>query len=89
MCMFLKRFSYQYIYFDMIPCFARPVPQICMITNMVMSHIYDNFLHLLSDKNLFLVLQMQFTEKVPQCKIAGVLLMALCALFIDHRKLKE
>ena len=41
--MFLKRFSYQHCYFNVIPRFARPVPQICMITNMVMSHIYYNF----------------------------------------------
>ena len=51
LCMFLKRFCYPCRYSDMIPRFARPVPQICMVTNIIMSYIYDNFLHLLSDFN--------------------------------------
>ena len=38
--------------------------------------------------NLFLVLQMQFTEKGRHYKIAGVLLIALCVLFADYSKIK-
>lgn len=50
-CMFLKRFSYPCRYSDMVPRFARPVPQICMATNKIMEHIYDNFSHLLKQFN--------------------------------------
>ena len=35
----------------MIIRFARPIPQICMIRDIIMSHIYEDFLHLLSDFN--------------------------------------
>lgn len=38
-CMFLRRFSYPCHFTDTIPRFAQPVPQIYMITNMVISHI--------------------------------------------------
>ena len=40
LCMFLKRFSYPCRYSDMIHRFARPVPEISMITNAVMDHIF-------------------------------------------------
>ena len=51
LCMFLKRFSYPCRYSDMVPRFARPVPQICIITNTIMAHIYGTFKHLLQDFN--------------------------------------
>ena len=38
-CMLLKRFSYPCRYSDTIHHFARPVPEISMITNAVMDHI--------------------------------------------------
>ena len=34
-------------------------------------------------------LQMRFTEKRYHQKIAGVSLMAVCVLFVDHSKIKE
>ena len=40
LCMLLKRFSYPCRYSDMIHRFARPVPEISMITNTVMDHIF-------------------------------------------------
>ena len=40
LCMLLKRFSYPCRYSDMIQRFARPVPEISMITNTVMDHIF-------------------------------------------------
>jgi len=49
--MYLKRFAYPCRYADMVPLFSRPVPQICMVTNEVMNHIYDRWHHLLSDLN--------------------------------------
>ncbi|XP_033104576.1 uncharacterized protein LOC117107124 [Anneissia japonica] len=36
LCILLKRFAYPCRYIDMVPMFARPIPQICMITNMIM-----------------------------------------------------
>lgn len=35
----------------MIPRFARPVPQLCMISNLVVDHIYTTWSHLLSTFN--------------------------------------
>ena len=51
LCVFLKRFSYPCRYADMIPRFGRPVPQICMISNLIMDHVYSNFRHLLNSFN--------------------------------------
>ena len=51
MCIFLKRFAYPCRYLDMVPMFARPVPQLCMISNGVMDFVYDNWNHLLSSLN--------------------------------------
>ena len=51
MGIFLKRFAYPCRYLDMIPRFARPVPQLCMISNLVMDHIYTTWNHLLSAFN--------------------------------------
>ena len=51
MAMYLKRFAYPCRYADMVPLFSRPIPQICMITNNIMDHIYNRWRHLLSDLN--------------------------------------
>ena len=50
-CMFLKRFSYPCRYADMVPLFARPIPQLCMTTNKVMNFIHQRWNHLLLDLN--------------------------------------
>ena len=51
LCIFLKRFCYPCRYSDMIPRFARPVPQLCMVSNTVMNFIHENFHHLLETFN--------------------------------------
>ena len=39
-CIFIKMFSYPCRQLNMVPSFARPVPQLCMISNAVMDDIY-------------------------------------------------
>ena len=51
LCMLLKRFSYPCRYSDMIHRFARPVPEISMITNTVMDHIFVSHGHRISQWN--------------------------------------
>ena len=52
LCIFLKRFAYPSCrYSDIMSCFGRPVPQLSMISNMVMDFIYENFRHLLQNFN--------------------------------------
>lgn len=45
LCIFLKRFAYPCRYLDMIPRFARPVPQLCMTSNLVMDDLYTHLNH--------------------------------------------
>ena len=47
-CIFLKRFAYPCRYADLIPRYARPEPQLCMIANTTMNFIYDTWHHLLT-----------------------------------------
>ncbi|XP_071944737.1 uncharacterized protein [Antedon mediterranea] len=49
LCILLKRFAYPCRYIDMVPMFARPIPQLCMITNMALNYIYNGFEHLFSN----------------------------------------
>ena len=51
LCILLKRFAYPCRYLDMIPRFARPVPQLCMTSNMVMDYLYTHWSHLLTSLN--------------------------------------
>ena len=51
LCIFLKRFAYPCRYLDMMLRFARPVPQLCMTSNMVMDHLYTHCSHLLTSLN--------------------------------------
>ena len=51
LCIFLKRFAYPCRYSDMLPRFARPVPQLCMISNEVMDFIYQAHNHRLRSFN--------------------------------------
>ena len=41
LCMLLKRTVYPCRYNDMIQCFGRPVPEICIVTNAVADHLYE------------------------------------------------
>ena len=45
LCIYLKRFAYPCRYADMLPRFARPVPQLCMISNEIMNSIYETQHH--------------------------------------------
>ena len=45
LCMLLKRLAYPCRYGDMIHRFARPVPEMCMITNEVTDYLHDNHAH--------------------------------------------
>lgn len=51
LCMFLKRFAYPCRYGDMVSRFARPVPQLSIITNHMMDLIYDQWHPLLTTYN--------------------------------------
>ena len=51
LCVCLKRFAYPCRYADLVPRFGRPVPQLCMICNLVVDDIYNRFSHLLTDLN--------------------------------------
>ena len=51
LCVCLKRFAYSCRYADLVPRFGRPVPQLCMICNLVVDDIYNRFSHLLTDLN--------------------------------------
>ena len=50
-CVFLKRFAYPSRYSDLIPSFGRSVPELCMMSNIIMDGIYANFHHLLESFN--------------------------------------
>ena len=52
LCMLFRRFAYPCRYSDMIHLFAKPVPEICMITNTVMDHIFDTHGHRISQWNI-------------------------------------
>ena len=51
LCVCLRRLAYHCRYADLIPRFGRPVPQLCMISNLVIDDIYNRFSHLLTDLN--------------------------------------
>ena len=51
LCIFLRRFAYPCRYADMVPMFARPAPQLSMISNTMMDHVYAEYGHLLSTFN--------------------------------------
>ena len=49
LCVYLKRFAYPCRYSDLIPRFARDIPQICLISNAMMNHIYNEHHNLLEN----------------------------------------
>ena len=48
LCVLLKRFAYPCRYVDLIPRFGRPISQLCMVTNLVVDHIFERFGNLLN-----------------------------------------
>ena len=51
LCILLKRFAYPCRFGDMVPRFARPTPQLSMITNHMVDLIFNQYSHLLTDLN--------------------------------------
>jgi len=51
LCITLRRFSYPCRYSDLIPRFGRPVPELSMISNLVMDTIYQEHSHRLTQWN--------------------------------------
>ena len=51
LCMLLKRTAYPCRYNDMIHCFGRPVPEMSMITNAVLDHLYEHHGHRITQWN--------------------------------------
>ena len=51
LCIFLRRFAYPCRYSDIMPRFGRPIPQLSMISNQLMNHVYDNYRNLLQNLN--------------------------------------
>ena len=49
LCILLKRFAYPCRYVDLIPRFGRPISQLCMVTNLLVDHIFDRFGYLLTN----------------------------------------
>ena len=50
-CVLLKRLAYPCRYLHVVPRFARPVAEICVINNHMMNLIYDQWVFLLTDLN--------------------------------------
>ena len=55
LCIYLKRFTYPCRYEDMVSHFARPVLELCIITNHMIDWVYNRWHHLLSRYNLDLL----------------------------------
>ena len=51
LCVYLKRYACLCRYTELVPRFGRPVPQLCMICDLVVDEIYNRFSHLLTDLN--------------------------------------
>ena len=51
LCMCLKRFTYPCRYADLVPRFGRPVPQLCMIINLVVDYLFTRYSYLLHNLN--------------------------------------
>ena len=51
LCICLKQYTYPCRNADLVPSFGRPVPQLCMITNLVVDYLLDRFGDLLYNLN--------------------------------------
>ena len=71
--MYLKRFAYPCRYGDLVYHFARPVPEISIITNHIMDLIYGRWHHLLTRYNHDLLSPpklLQYAEEIEQAGAA-------------------
>ena len=81
-CVFLKRFSYPCRYWDLVKMFGRPVPELCMMSNMILDIVYENFNHLLHDFNQVWLSQERLEEFSASIHLKGAAL-DNCWGFID------
>ena len=51
LCILLRRLAYPYRYSDVVSRFARPVPVLCMASNIVLNYIYDLHHHRITTWN--------------------------------------
>ena len=96
LCMLLKRLAYPCRYSDMIPRFGRSVPEISMMTNVVLHWVYDEHGYHLTDFNQPFLSRASLQtyadvihDKGVGYRTAGVSSMELFAPFADQAKIKE
>ena len=96
LCIFVERFAYPCRYSDMLPRFARPAPQLCMISSQVMDFIYQTHNHRLRSFNqpwLSQATLQNYADVIhgtgAPLLIAGVLSMEQSGQFLGLRKIKE
>ena len=51
LCICLRRFAYPCRYADLLPRFGRPVPELCMITNLMVDFLFGKYGDLLNNLN--------------------------------------
>ena len=81
LCTCLKRFAYPCRYVDLVPRFARPVPQLCIITNHMIDFIFGQWGRLLSDFQqqwLVPVKLDQFADSIHSAGSCLVQLLGIC-----------
>ena len=83
LCTLLKRFAHSCRYSDMVPRFARPIPELCVITNHAMNLIYNQWSFLLSDFEGRNSLSPQNLENYAAAIHAKGALLTNCLDFID------
>ena len=97
LCIYLKSFTYPCRYGDMVSHFARPVPELCIITNHVIDWIYNRRHHLLSrynhdllsPANVMLYADAIYIDQAQLWKAAGGLLMEHCDQCVGQEKVRE
>ena len=90
--MLLKRLAYPCRYSDMIPRFGRPVPEMSMMTNVVLDWIYNEHGHHLTDFNqpfLSRASLRTYADAIHQKGAALNNCWALSGVFAAHSKISE
>ena len=83
-CVFLKRFAYPCRYSDLIPRFARPFPELCMMSNTILDRIYNRHVHLMQDFNQVWLSPAKLEEYSDHIHAKGAAL-SNCWGFIDEQ----
>ena len=82
LCILLKRFAYPCRYSDLIPTFGRPVPELVMINNTMISLILDLHVHRLMQWN-YQILHPEALEKYAHAISDKVAALTNCFGFVD------